>query len=75
MLKTLRRIIREEVRAPVREELEPLHKRLDVIERWLDGLANAIVFMAEQFPGTMPGKESHVVAGVKKHLRPTSQSL
>ena len=53
-------------------------RRNDDIEDKIDGIHNAIISMAEQFPGTVPGVESHIAKGVKKRMgkdAPTSQSL
>ncbi|MXW09310.1 MAG: hypothetical protein F4X47_05565 [Gammaproteobacteria bacterium] len=77
MLGIVRRIVREEIDTA----LDPVHDQLDDIEGKIDGMWDALIFMSEHFPGTVPGVESHIAKGVKKRLvkvkkgAPTSQSL
>ena len=48
------------------KRFDTVHDRFDAVEQRLDALTDAIVYLAEQYPGTMPGTESHIVREVKK---------
>ena len=47
------------------------------VNKQLGGMRDAIIYLADQFPGSLPGTESHVTRGVKKRMAqsPTSQQL
>ena len=61
----------------MREELKPIEKRLDGVEKRLDGvetgigrLGDAVMFLTNCWPGTMPGHRSHVAREVEKIIKP-----
>ena len=58
----------ETFRELIREELAPVTRRLDRIEGRLKGVEGVIVHLAQCFPGSMPGHDSHVVTAVREKL-------
>jgi len=62
---TLRRIIRGEVREIVREELVPIREEM---RAGFARITEALTFLASCWPGTMPGRKSHVAREVEKIL-------
>lgn len=42
--------------------------RLGAVEERLAGVESAVVFMARQFPGTVPSERSHVERGVRERV-------
>ena len=54
------------------EKLAPIYQRFDGVEQRLDKmelrLGDAIMVMANNWPGTMPGHKSHVARKVEKIL-------
>ena len=53
--------IAKAIREGVREGLKPVEKRLD-------GIGDAVLIVAENLSGTVPGQDSHVVRKVRRAL-------
>ena len=50
----------DQFRQIIREELHPIAVRLHGVEDRLGGVEAAILILADNLPGTMPGEKSHV---------------
>lgn len=69
---TLRRVIREECRSVIREELAPIKAQLDGLEQEVRSgfsrVTEALTFLASCWPGSMPGHKSHVARKIEEIL-------
>lgn len=70
-LERIQSVVRGEVRTIVRDELKPIIQRLDRVEQRLDRVGDAVVHLANCWPGTMPGRKSHMAREVEKIITPT----
>jgi len=51
------------------QRFDAMDKRLDAVDRRLDAVGDAVVLLAQNLPGSIPGKDSHIVRKVRKTLR------
>ncbi|MDE2763679.1 MAG: hypothetical protein OXQ94_04390 [Gemmatimonadota bacterium] len=62
------------IRKIMQEELRLVMTRIGGLESRMDGLERAILVLAENQPGSVPGRESHVTRKVREALEPVPAS-